>query len=145
MSTLVGSLAKSGVQPRFLHAGVNSQFSVYSLTATLSAGDIIQMMKLPDGARVIDAILSTAVRPGEAGTLNVGDRADHDRLIASADASAVIAAQHINTAIGVGHQYDISDAASPRYTMIEIKASDFTGSGTNSGAISLAVMYQLDD
>lgn len=149
MATLVAAQAAAGIQPRAIHAGVNSVYSVYSLTATLSAGDIIQMCKLPDRARIIDVQLSVNVGLGAAGKLNVGTRSDHDQLIASA--SVVTALRVFTPATGntitpnaIGLQYDISDDATTRYTMIEVKASDFTGTGTKSGAIALMIQYQLD-
>ena len=48
MSTLVGSQAASGVQPRAIHAGVNSVYGDYDLAATLGVGDVVQLVKLPD-------------------------------------------------------------------------------------------------
>jgi hypothetical protein len=145
MATLIASQAGAGVQPRGVHAGVNAVFAVYSVTATLTAADVIQMCKLPDGARVIDAILSSPSKVGGSdGKINVGSRDDPDELIASADASAVLSGQHINTTGGVGLVYDVSDDASVKYTMIEAVIAEATGSGTKSGAISLMITYHMD-
>lgn len=143
MATLVASMAASGIQPRQVHAGVNSVCSTYSLTATLSAGDIIQMCKLPDGARIVGVTLGTNVNPGAACNFNVGVRADHDQFIASATVSANVMFR-INAAAGLGAVLDVSDAAATKYSMVEITVSDATGTGTKSGAISLIVQYQLD-
>lgn len=144
MATLIASQAKSGVSPKAVHAGVNAVRSVYSLTATLAAADIIQMCKLPDGARIVDVQLGHEVAIGVAGKLNVGIRADHDGLIASASVATANRVWGVDAA-GLGKRYDISDDASVRFTMVEIKASDFTGTGTKSGAISLVVSYTVDE
>lgn len=145
MATMIASQAQSGIQPRALHAGVNSVYAIYSLTATLSAGDIIQMCKLPDRARVVDAILASDVNlaPNATALLNLGNRDDHDCLIASATISAHVMFR-LNVAGAIGKQFDVSDDATTRYTMIEIAISDFTGTGTKSGAISLNLTYQID-
>lgn len=143
MATLVATTAASGVQPRGIHAGVNAVRAVYSLTATLSAGDIIQMCKLPDGARVIGVSLLSNINPGDACLFNVGTRDDHDQFIASATLSANLSFA-INRVTGHGVILDVSDDATNRYSMIEIKVSDATGTGTKSGSISLIVQYHLD-
>ena len=43
---------------RAVHAGVNSITEDYTLTDTLSDGDIIEMVKIPDGATVLDVIVT---------------------------------------------------------------------------------------
>lgn len=142
MATLIASQAKAGVQPREIHVGVNSVYAVYSLTATLSAGDIIQMCKLPDGARIVNVKLAPAGYLGDA-KLNVGTRANHDQFIASATVSGANV-QGINA--GLGDVLDISDAATTRYTMVEVQVSDdASSSGTNGGALTLLVEYDVDN
>lgn len=143
MATFVASTAQSDVMPRALYAGVQAVYGEYTLTATLSAGDVIKIVKVPHGARIVDTILKTSGALGDAGKLNVGDDGDHDRLIASADASVKITGQHINTG-EVGYKYTVSDAAVNRYKDILVTASDFTGTGTASAVIGLMVLYHLD-
>lgn len=143
MATLAASQAASGVAPRAIHAGVNSVYAVYSLTATLSAGDIIQMCKLPDNARIVRTSLGVSGYLGDL-KLNVGTRSDPDAFIASATATAAVLHRE-NVATGPGTVLDISDDASTRYTMIEIAVSDSaSSSGSNAGSIRLVVEYQLD-
>lgn len=146
--TAQGSMAKSGIQPREIEAGVIAVTSVYSCTATLSSGDIIEMIKLPDGAKIVDMILNTyGDLAGSPGKLNVGTADDHDKYIASASANAA-APVHINViaaSTGVGQLEDISDDATTRYTMIRIKASD-TGAGSSTAAtvLTLTALYYMD-
>ena len=144
MATLIASTALSGTPVRELHAGVNSVTAVYSLTATSAAGDIIQFCKLPDRAKVLGVQLMTNVNPGDAYNLNIGTRADHDLFIASASLSANVLFQ-TNVLTGFNVTLDISDAATTRYTMIEGKVANATGTGTKSGAISVTVLYSVDD
>lgn len=143
MATLVASAALSGVQPRAVHAGVNSVYSVYSLTATLSAGDIIQMCKLPDGARVVNTSLISNVNPfAMAGVFNLGTRTDTDQFIMSATVSANLRF-NLNNGDGHGAVLDVSDDASPNYTMVELEVSAGV-TGTKSGSISTIIQYVLD-
>lgn len=144
MATYISSQAMSGIQARAVHAGVNSVYSIYSLTATLSAGDIIQMCKLPNNARVLDVNLMTNVNPGaNADTYCVGTRADATCLVSSATLSKNLSFR-INQATGLGKVFTVSDDAVNRYSMIEISVPAFAGTGTKSGAISLNILYTID-
>ncbi len=143
MATLISSLAASGIQPRALHAGLNNVHAVYSLTATLSAGDIIQMCKLPDGARIVDVKFGFNVNPSaNADAYCVGTRTDNTALIASATCSANLIFEAKLGAIGT--VFDVSDDAAVSYTMIEITPTTLAGTGTKSGAVSLNITYTLD-
>lgn len=143
MATLIASMAASGIQPRAVHAGVNSVHAEYSLSATLSAGDIIQMFKLPDNARVLETRLTSNVNPfAMAGVFNVGTRADTDKFIASATLSANLVFR-LNNSDGHGFLNDVSDAAVNRYTMIEVSVG-VAGTGSTSGTIKLDMLYSVD-
>ena len=77
MATLIASAALSGVQPRALVSGVSVLHSDYTLSATLSAGDFINIGRIPNGGRVIFASVAANVAIGEAANLNLGDAGDH--------------------------------------------------------------------
>lgn len=144
MATYIAAQAMSGIQPRTIVAGVNSVYSIYSLTATLSAGDIIQMCKLPNNARVHEVLFGFNVNPSaNADAYCVGTRADASCLIASATCSANLIFR-INQAGGIGKKFTVSDDATNRYTMIEVTPTTLAGTGTKSGALSLTILYSLD-
>ena len=146
MSTLIGSQALSGVQPRAIHAGVNSVFGDYDLEATLADGDVIQLVKLPDNARITGFTLQTTGAIGTSAELNLGTRANHDLLVASATCagSQVIGPDSAFAAVGgIGSELDISDADTVRYTMIEATVSGAAGS-TLSGNVAVTVNYTID-
>jgi len=134
----------SGVPLRGHHVGVNFAYGVYSLTATLSVGDIIEMVKIPHGGTIVDFLLSFSAQ-GAAGTakFNVGDATDHDRFIASAAAQTAGSAR-INTGQGVGYKYTVSDDATTRYKMVRVTLSDAGATATSTGHISLLVLYTMD-
>jgi hypothetical protein len=79
--------------------------------------------------------------------MNLGDRGDHDRLMASlsfATADRVWDLVNTKSHGGIGYKYDLSDTATNNSVMLELKASDFTGTGTKSGAITVIVNYTID-
>jgi hypothetical protein len=146
MATLVAAQAKSGITPRAIHAGVNSVYAVYSLTATLADADVVQMCKLPDGARITGFTFQTTPALGTAAELNLGTRSNHDLLVASATCAAaqVIGPDSGFAAVGgIGTQLDVSDAATTKYTMVEVTVSGAAGA-TNTGSIAVTIDYQLD-
>lgn len=149
MATLIATQAASGIQPRSIHAGVQSVYSVYSLTATLSSGDVIQMCKLPDNARVVDYFFETGALLGTACKLNVGSRANPDALIASATTSVAIRVKPSDATFaasgGIGTVFDVSGTATTvtPYTMMEVTVSDGAGS-TSTGWMALTVCYSVD-
>lgn len=141
--TIIAKMALSGIQPRELHAGLNTVLSIYSLSRTLSASDKIYMCKIPDGARITDIKLTSNVNLfADAGILNVGTPDSAARFIASVTPSQNLVFT-INVADGLGYLNDISDAAETRYTYIQVSCST-AKTGTTSGAISLLVQYMMD-
>lgn len=146
MATLQANLAKSGIMPRQIHAGLQMQYATYTTASgTLSVGDIIQMMKLPDSARIIDGFLKYSAFAGSTvAQINLGTRASNTGLIASATGNAAQAVNFDAAGTLRGALQDISDAATTRYTMIEclIGGTSLTGTGTIS--IECCVTYQID-
>ena len=135
MATLKGTGAGDGAQPRAVHAGVNSIISTYTFTATSSAGDVVQMVKIPDGARILDVKVKANV--GNA-LVSVGDGGDSGRFIATATVSASIA--ELNVPGGLAYQYDVSDAAIPQHDTIDITVAD---TGAVSTTFTLLAVYEV--
>ncbi len=146
MATLsaVGSAAASGIQPKAVHAGLNAVYSYYSITATLSTGDVITMCKLPDKARVMEVIVgSPDSNSASPGFYSVGTDASNTLLVVSASANATLI--RMNT--GFGSSIDISDdtAAANPYTNIKIFFTSGGTTGTKSGTLSLILLYTTDE
>jgi hypothetical protein len=55
---------------------VHVAYDSYTMSAALADGDIIKMMKLPKGAKVVDAILKTDKSLGATGILDCGYQAN---------------------------------------------------------------------
>ena len=142
MATLsaAASGAKSGVLPRQIHAGVNAVYSEYTITATLSNGDIIDIAFIPDGARVIQVMVSNSGDMWD-GKINIGTGADHDLIMQS----QTFQQRTVLSTAGVGTVLDVSDAATTRYTTLKAKMSDTTtASGSNAGTLKFYVLYHMD-
>jgi len=131
MGTLTANKAGSGIQRRFLDTGTVTVVAEYTSSATLSAGDVIQMFKIPKGARV------TALKVGvdEAISIAVGDGVNTARYMATATAATVIVG--LETADSMAYEYTADDTVDIEYV----------GGQTASTAVSFVVIasYVCDD
>lgn len=140
MATKTSDKAASGVQPRAIHAGANSVYAVYSANGvSLSAGDVIQMVKVPDGGRVTGVKFKPLI-----GTvhLSVGDGGDTDRFAVSAIHNAT--GTWIDCTLGLGHQYDTSDAAAVHFDTVDVSVI-LVSAVSISGVIEMIVDYTMDN
>lgn len=91
-------------------------YDKYTLTADLSANDVINFGKLPKGARVIDAMIKYADLDASGGTLDLGwdggtnsaETADDNGFISAADctsADTIKGSDNLANAPGIGHEF----------------------------------------
>jgi hypothetical protein len=128
------------------HEGMNVGYGYYTANGvSLSAGDTIQMVKVPNRAIILDWMLS-----GFAGTaatvFSVGDGGDTDRYGVTATLSATSALKRMDGVNGAatGHGYQISlsdDAADPRHETIDLLV--VSGTSTVTCSIVLTVWYKM--
>jgi len=140
MATLTSTYAQSTSPIKAVHAGLNSVYSDYTLAAAFSAGDVVQMVKVPNRARI------RSVRVGNlsvaSGSFSVGDGGDTARFIAvtSATLSTVFS---LNQAGGLGYKYSFSDDAAVQYDTIDYVQ---TVAGGSAGSIlRMTVDYTVDE
>lgn len=131
MATITATAAQSNVPAKALVTGVNAVEGVYTISTALSNGDVIQMVRVPSGAKIVDVML-VVDHQNSASVFNVGDGGDVDRYIASRSTSGVA---QINTLIGLGYSFSAEDT-------IDIQAVVTTA--TAVGSLRLRVLYQLD-
>jgi len=141
MATLKADKAKDGAQPRSVQAGTTSVKFTYSVTASLSAGDVIQAVKVPHGA-IIDSLVFARSGAGQF-TANVGDGGSANRFDTSATlvANTVITADNIG---GIGYQYNVSDDAADQFDTIDFTVTTVT-TATAAGVLSGIVQYHCDE
>lgn len=133
MGTYTSNKTSSGIQPRAVHAGVNSVVGVYSASAAITAASVIQMVKIPKGAVILETRIhgyAGAVSQG----LSVGDGNTAARFNATSSASA--ASPVLRNTLGLGYTYTADDT-------IDITVVDLT-SASAIGTITMAVDYLMD-
>jgi len=134
--------------PRSLPTGLQMAYGKYTtVSGTLSVGDVIQLVKIPNNARIIDgwAKWSKLCKGDGVVQVNFGTRADQDGFVVSATASAAgLQSFKVVGAALLGELSTVTDSAAQRYTMVEalIGGTSLTGTGTIS--IECCVVYQLD-
>lgn len=138
MSTLYTSKVASTVQSRG-GTTIVSVHGTYELAAALVADDVIQMVKIPAGARIVDMTLAaddldSNVSP--AIVLAVGDGTTADRFITGSTIGQGSGIQKLNQVDGMGYVYTAADT-------IDVKVTTGPATGATSGTINLTVVYDL--
>lgn len=136
-STLYSSKVASTVQPR-AGIGLTSVHGTYELAAALVLNDVIQMVKVPAGARIVNVILgSDDLDTGSpAIVLAVGDGSTADRFITASTVAQGGGVTTINQVDGIGYTYTLADT-------IDIKVTTAPATGTTSGTLNLTVVYDM--
>lgn len=133
MATLTSSGVAATVQARS-GLDITSVVKSYTIAAGFATGDVIQMVKIPENATVLEVILSSSAGVGTTANLSVGDGLDADRYITSTAYTAA-ALTRLNAHTGVGYKYTAEDTI------------DVTGvsiaTPTVGTVITLAVLYTL--
>ncbi len=142
MATKYSTQVTNSVGPRQVHAGLQTVFGLYNAGGeTLSVSDTIQMVRIPNGAIIVDWAISGIVPGVTAQLVKIGDGGDDDRF-GSVSLSAT--SQHLRPQASTGHafQYSISDDANPLYDTIDLTLGA-QGSATVTCSIVLTVTYYM--
>ena len=142
VSTLSSRLVANNIV-KARQPGTNFAYVEYTTTASLTVGDVIQMVPVPHGARVLD-VWAKVPGIGTAGEFNVGHTADPDRFLKSD--TMVAARPVVRATLGLPLDISISDDIDGplRYDTIDIQ---FAGQSTNQAGIvfGLGVWYDIDN
>ena len=138
MATFTATNAGTGVQP---HAGIGAcmAWSSYSLTAALALNDVIQMIKVPLGAVILDGWLAcTDLDTGGSPTivLDVGDGDDTDRFIDGATIGQTAGHARFADQSSLLYEYTAADT-------IDVLVQAAPATGASSGTIKMAVCYTM--
>lgn len=133
MATKTASKAAAGIQPKGLSVGLVAVTSIYSLTSSNSAGDVIQMVKVPKGATPVYVSL-TGAGTG-VGSVNVGDGVSAARYISAYLNSAASAMTVINTNY-TPYTYSVDDTIDVTVSAVSI--------GTVAGAFVMTAVFAMD-
>lgn len=107
MATFSSDKVQSNLPTRLIHEGVFTETAEYSGSASFSSGDIIQMTKVPAGARVVDIHLQTNALSSANTTLAVGDGIDDDRYISAV--GTTLGQSFTNKLSALGYEYSADD------------------------------------
>lgn len=131
MATFTATKAGTGVQAKSFPTGVIWDVSTYTMAGE-AAGSVLQMLKLPTGARIVYAELQVAA--GVAATLVLGDTLDPDRYILATTAITAAIVRRNNTA---ATPYTVTGTGD---TTLDVTTA--TAAGT--GRIDVIVGYVMD-
>lgn len=132
MATLTASAAQSTSQAKYLDHGCVARSAIYTFTAAQSAGDVIQMVKVPKGAHVHEVIQVWSLG-GAALTVTVGDGDSAARYNGSTSTNV---ATVVRATAGLGYSYSAEDT-------VDITVGTAT-SASAAGTVRLTVLYSMD-
>ncbi len=133
MATLTASKVASTVQYR-VGLDITSVTASYTVSANLTTADVIQMVKIPKGATVLEVIFSSSASVGATGNMTVGDGDDADRYITTTAVTAAVLAR-TNAHTGHGVLYSADDT-------IDITAASIATPATGA-VLKLTVIYTM--
>lgn len=137
MATRTTTETAAGVQPKGLRVGLVAVSAIYSVGAglSLSAGDAIQMVKVPKGGKLV--YLAVSGGSGDA-LVAVGDGDDPDRYIAFAtmsSASTVVRTISLHASM-VPYEYSVDDTIDLSISTVSV--------GTITGGFHLTAIFSMD-
>ena len=140
-TTFTSSQAASTVNPRTCENAVCVATGAYAIGAALVVNDVIQMVRVPAGATILEVQLSSddLDSAGPSIVLDVGDGSVTDRFIDGSLAAQVAAndvISRINQIGGVAYTYTAEDT-------IDILVQVAPATGASSGTLKLTVFYTM--
>lgn len=125
-------------QPEQVHIGDNVAVCKISLSATMSAGDVHQIGKLPNGAIPLDAVFYPGAALAAGAVAKFGTSASQELFFASATFSqAAMAVWRCTRKLGTALAVSISDEARVNYDFITMVAT----AGVSVGHMGDLVVY----
>lgn len=133
MATKTSSKVAAGVQPKGMSVGLVAVTAVWSLDSSNSAGDVIQMIKVPKGATPVYVAVSGAGTG--VGSVNVGDGITANRFITNYLNSAAATQAVINTNY-TPYTYSVDDTIDITVSAVSV--------GTVAGAFIMTAIFTMD-
>ena len=140
MATLTATAAQSTVPAKYRINGAIIRVVDFTMNPALSAGDVIQMMRVPNGAVVTNvqlAMIDVPTTHTGVITANVGDGNDTSAYAASVVLSGTLVALASIPSRGIGRSYSAEDT-------IDIQVAAISAAGA-SGGLRLVVHYTMDN
>jgi hypothetical protein len=144
-STFQSAKAKAGIPAR-AGIGICSVSGEYTFLAALVDEDIIEMVKIPAGATILDWVLdipATGLDTGTAIVWCLGDGTTEDRFFTG----AVQGRSSAGAIVGPGSTGFVLGSTQYKYTAedtIDFKVKTAPTTGVASGTMKLTVLYTMD-
>lgn len=135
MATFNSDIVTAGNQPR---AGldITAVKATYTVSANLTAADIIQMVTVPAGATILSVRAGVSASIGATATASIGDGSDADRFIAAATfGQGAVGVLYIPVSTGIGYTYTAEDT-------IDITIATMATPATGA-VITMTVIYTM--
>lgn len=110
---------------------------------TLTVGQIVQMVALPEGARVVELQVQAEFTGNTEGDYTVGDGGSAARYISSTSLTASSVRAIINVPGGAGYRYTVSSTTTVGYDTIDVTIGG-AASQCTTGSIQMIVYYTYD-
>lgn len=139
MATLLGTKAIATVSAR-LGLGLVEVISEYALGAALALNDVLEMVKVPKGARIFDGWLNVPdldTNGSPAIILSVGDGGSTARYLSASNIGQAGGFARFAVAAGFGYTYTANDT-------VDILVATGPATGATSGTLTLALRYTTD-
>jgi hypothetical protein len=130
----------TSVVPPRANIGETWAWETYTVAAALVVNDVIQMVKIPAGATILDVVLSASdldTGTSAAIVLDVGDDGDTDRFIDGSTAGQAGGVTHLNNRAGHCYTYTADNT-------IDVLVQVAPATGATSGTIALGVCYTME-
>ena len=137
MATITATAAQAGAPAIMNVAGSLTRSVQMSLSASLSSGDVIQMLRVPNGALITDVVFIVDALGGGNYTWAVGDGGTAGRYFVSLSAGSTSSINRMTLATGYGYSYSAEDT-------IDITCSTATTSSA-AGSVKLIVTYTVQN
>lgn len=135
MATFTATAAQSTSPAHYLVNGDIVRNVEYTVPGTaLSAGDVIQMVRIPAGARINDIIFAIS-STSQSHTVTIGDGNDADRFFASTSA-VLVEAVRMSLGGGFAYSYSAEDT-------IDITIGTVTSGTAADADLRLIVSYTM--
>lgn len=136
MATLTASAAQANAVAQAPATGTCTRVIHYSIAASFSAGDVVQMCKVPLGANITGVQFAINGHSGVL-TVNVGDGNDVSAYAASVVLSGSVVALTSLPARGIGRSYSAEDTVDIQVAAISAPVA--------AGSLILVLSYTLNN
>jgi len=140
MATLTATAAQSTVPAKYAVNGEIVRVVDYTMNPALSAGDVIQMVRVPKGACVTGVTLAMCDVPTTHSgviTVNAGDGNDTSAYAAAVVLSGSAVALTSIPVRGIGRSYSAEDT-------VDIQVTAVSAAGA-SGGLRMTIRYTMDN